>query len=109
MSTLSGGNQQKVIIARWLLKHSNILILDEPTRGIDVGAKHDVYKIIEGLAAKGVAILMVSSEMPEILAMCDRVLVVRNGRIVHECAARETTQEALAAHAFGMQTRSSER
>src|SRR5690606_13302436 len=72
---LSGGNQQKVVIAKWLAMHPKVLLLDEPTRGIDVGAKHEIYELMEDLARKGVAILFVSSEMEEILGMADRVLV----------------------------------
>ena len=79
IGSLSGGNQQKVIIGRWLLMDPDILILDEPTRGIDVGAKSEIYKIMNDLAKQGMAIIMVSSEMPEILGMSDRIAVVREG------------------------------
>ena len=78
---LSGGNQQKVLIGRWLLTKSNILILDEPTRGVDVSAKYEIYKIMRKLVKKGNSIIMVSSEMPELIGMSDRVLVMCNGRI----------------------------
>lgn len=82
VETLSGGNQQKVILARWLMKENlKVLIIDEPTRGIDVGAKAEIYKILDRLARKGVAILMISSELPEIINLCDRVYVMNNGRI----------------------------
>ena len=81
INNLSGGNQQKVLIARWLLTQPKILILDEPTRGIDVGAKAEIYRLISELANRGVAIIMVSSELPEILGMSDRVMVMHGGRI----------------------------
>ena len=98
---LSGGNQQKAIVGRWLMANPEILILDEPTRGIDVGAKKEIYEIIVSLADAGFAIIIVSSELPEILGMCDRVLVVRNGTIVGEFDAGQTTQAELANCAFG--------
>ncbi|MEG1773955.1 MAG: ATP-binding cassette domain-containing protein, partial [Oscillospiraceae bacterium] len=81
MQNLSGGNQQKVLIARWLLTHPDILILDEPTRGIDVGAKYEIYTIMHELIAQGKSILMISSEMPELLGMADRVMVMCEGRV----------------------------
>ncbi len=103
VDSLSGGNQQKVILARWLLMEPQILILDEPTRGIDVGTKSEIYKIINGLAKSGKAIIMVSSEMPEILGMCDRIAVVRGGTIVHEESNRPDLEaDALLTHAFGV-------
>ncbi len=102
ISSLAGGNQQKVILARWLLTNPKLLILDEPTRGIDVGAKMEIYKLINNLAAQGLAIMFISSEMPEILSLCDRTFVVREGKLVHECARKDTTQEVLAMHAFGL-------
>ena len=80
---LSGGNQQKVVIARWLFSQARLLILDEPTQGIDVGAKLDVYDVINTLTAQGISILLISSDYPELLAMSDRVAVVRDGRILH--------------------------
>ncbi len=101
MSQLSGGNQQKVIISRWLLTNPKVLILDEPTRGIDVGSKSEIHRLISTLAQNGMAIIMVSSEMPEILGMCDRIAVVRGGQIVFECARKDATQEILIQHAFG--------
>ncbi len=87
--TLSGGNQQKVVLARWLLKGCRVLLLDEPTRGVDVGARSELYALIRGLADSGVAVLLVSSEVPEVLGLSDRVLVVRDGRIVHDGPAQE--------------------
>lgn len=81
---LSGGNQQKVVIARWLLKGCRVLLLDEPTRGVDVGARTDLYRLIRRLASRGVGVLLVSSEMPEVLGLADRVLVLRDGRVIHE-------------------------
>ncbi len=101
VSSLSGGNQQKVIIGRWLLTNPKILILDEPTRGIDVGAKREIYNIISELAEKGMAIIMVSSEMPEILGLCTRIMVMREGRIVFECDRQEATQELIGSYALG--------
>lgn len=83
-NTLSGGNQQKVVVARWLLKSCRVLLLDEPTRGVDVGARSELYGVIRGLADEGVAIVMVSSEVPEVLGLADRVLVVKDGGVVHE-------------------------
>ena len=102
INSLSGGNQQKVILGRWLMTAPRLLILDEPTRGIDIGAKVEIYKLINQLAQQGLAILFISSEMPEILSLCDRTFVVRGGRLVYECSREETTQEVLAQHAFGI-------
>lgn len=102
IGTLSGGNQQKVLFARWLSTNPRILILDEPTRGIDVGTKGEIYKLIEKLASQGMTILLVSSEMPELLSLSDRINVVREGRIVYTCSREEATQETLIAHAFGV-------
>jgi ribose transport system ATP-binding protein len=87
--TLSGGNQQKVVLARWLLEECSVLLLDEPTRGVDVGARSEIYALIRRLAARGVAVLMVSSEVPEVLGLADRVLVVREGQVVREAPATE--------------------
>ena len=99
--TLSGGNQQKVVLAKWLACRVDVLILDEPTRGIDVGAKQEVYQTIHRLARDGVAIVLISSELPEIVGLCDRVLVLRGGRIVGELAGGEASQETVLAHAVG--------
>ncbi|MDD8363766.1 sugar ABC transporter ATP-binding protein [Escherichia coli] len=96
---LSGGNQQKIIIARWVCKDTDILIFDEPTRGIDVGAKLEIYDLMNRLVAKGKSIIMISSELPEVLGMCDRILVMRSGRITGELSANEATQEKIMQYA----------
>lgn len=93
--SLSGGNQQKVILARWLLTEPDVLLLDEPTRGIDVGAKYEIYQLILNLAKEGKTVIMVSSEMPELLGVCDRILVMSGGRLAGEVDARTTTQEEI--------------
>ena len=95
--TLSGGNQQKVILGRWLLTEPTVLLLDEPTRGIDVGAKYEIYQLIIELAQKGKTVIMVSSEMPELLGVCDRILVMSGGRLAGEVDAAHTTQEEIMA------------
>lgn len=95
VAELSGGNQQKLILARWLLINPEILILDEPTRGIDIGAKAEIYKLINALAFEGKAIIMVSSEMPEILGLCDRILVMCNGHITANMSNEDCTQEKI--------------
>jgi ribose transport system ATP-binding protein len=87
--TLSGGNQQKVVLGRWLAEQTSLLLLDEPTRGVDVGARTELYRIIRHLAAEGVGVLLVSSEVPEVLGLADRVLVMREGRIIHEAGAAD--------------------
>ncbi|MBN2004253.1 MAG: ATP-binding cassette domain-containing protein [Anaerolineae bacterium] len=92
---LSGGNQQKVVLSKWLFAGPDILILDEPTRGIDVGAKYEIYTIINRLAEEGKGIVLISSELPEILGVCDRIYVMRDGRIVGEMPATEASQEAI--------------
>jgi ribose transport system ATP-binding protein len=98
---LSGGNQQKVVLAKWLASHSRVLIFDEPTRGIDVGAKVEVYNLMNSLVENGVAVIMVSSEMPELLGMSDRILVMHEGRIAAELSRQEATQEKVLAAAMG--------
>ncbi|MDR2630911.1 MAG: ATP-binding cassette domain-containing protein [Spirochaetaceae bacterium] len=95
---LSGGNQQKVVLAKWLFSDPRILILDEPTRGIDVGAKHEIYTIINNLAAQGIACVLISSEMPEIIGMSDRIYVMSEGRITAELEGKTATQEAIMGH-----------
>jgi ribose transport system ATP-binding protein len=92
---LSGGNQQKVLLARWLFSQARILLFDEPTRGIDVGSKAEVFALMNKLTERRVAILMISSEMPEILAMADRILVLRGGRVTAEFSSGQATQEQL--------------
>jgi ribose transport system ATP-binding protein len=92
---LSGGNQQKVVLAKWLALQPRVLLLDEPTRGVDVGAKQEIYRLMEELAKSGVAILFVSSEMTEILGMADRALVMHEGRMTGELAGDELSEEAV--------------
>jgi L-arabinose transport system ATP-binding protein len=92
---LSGGNQQKVVLARWLARKPRVLILDEPTRGIDVGAKAEIYQLIRNLAATGLGIIFISSELPEVLGVSDRILVMQGGRITGELPAAQATEEAV--------------
>ena len=92
---LSGGNQQKVVIAKWLVKNCDILIFDEPTRGIDVGAKSEIYKLMNQLAGEGKSIIMISSEMPELLRMSDRIIVMCEGKMTGEIDIAEATQEGI--------------
>ena len=99
IKTLSGGNQQKVIIGRWLLTNPEILLLDEPTRGIDVGAKYEIYQLIIDLANKGKGVIVVSSEMPELLGICDRIMVMSNGKLAGEGHPDDLTQENIMAMA----------
>jgi len=99
---LSGGNQQKVVIARWLSTSPKIMILDEPTRGIDVGAKAEIYKLMDDFAAQGNCVIMVSSEMSEILGMSDRVIVIHDGNLTGTFSAKEATQEKILAAASGL-------
>ena len=99
VSHLSGGNQQKVLLARWLLLHPDVLFLDDPTRGIDVGAKQDIYRMVEELSAAGKAVMLVSSELPELLRCCHRILVLREGRVTGIFDAAEATQEKIMAAA----------
>ncbi len=102
VNSLSGGNQQKVVIAKWLMSEPKLLILDEPTRGIDVGAKYEIYKLINKLAEDGVAIIMVSSELPEILGMSDRILVMHEGKCTGILTREEATQEKIMTLAAGL-------
>ena len=99
--TLSGGNQQKVVIAKWLLTNPRVLFLDEPTRGIDVGAKQEIYAQINNLARTGLAIVLVSSELPEVLGLSDRVIVLHEGRVTGEFTRSEATPENVMACATG--------
>ena len=101
VGTLSGGNQQKVVLAKWLLTNPKVLFLDEPTRGIDVGAKQEIYAQIDRLASEGLAIVLVSSELPEVLGLADRILVLHEGRITGEFARSEATPEKVMAAATG--------
>lgn len=96
---LSGGNQQKIVLAKWLLQNPDIIIFDEPTRGIDVGAKTEIYKLVAGLAKEGKAIIFISSEMPEILGMSDRVIVFYEGKKTGELSSEEATQEKIMMYA----------
>ena len=95
--TLSGGNQQKVVLGKWLFADPQVLILDEPTRGIDIGAKYEIYSIINDLAADGKGVIVISSEMPELLGICDRLYVMNEGRLIDEMPVREATQEKIMA------------
>jgi ribose transport system ATP-binding protein len=95
MRTLSGGNQQKAVVARWLVRECRVLLLDEPTRGVDVGSRAELYRLIHELAADGVAVVLVSSEVPEVLGLSDRVLVLREGRLLAEAPAGELTETAV--------------
>ncbi len=102
VTSLSGGNQQKVVIGKWLMSEPKVLILDEPTRGIDVGAKYEIYKLMNEFARQGVAIILVSSELPEILGMSDRILVMHDGECAGIVSRKEATQEKLMAMATGI-------
>jgi ribose transport system ATP-binding protein len=98
---LSGGNQQKVVIAKWLFRDSRVLFFDEPTRGIDVGAKYAIHRLLDELAARGIGVVLISSELPEILGMTDRVAVFRRGRLAAVLDTRRTSQEEILRHASG--------
>jgi ribose transport system ATP-binding protein len=100
VKNLSGGNQQKVVIAKWLLTQPKVLILDEPTRGIDVGAKNEIYKLMNQLSERGIGIIMISSELPEILRMSDRILVIKEGRITASFDGSKCSQESIMKHAL---------
>ena len=95
VANLSGGNQQKVALAKWLLSSAKVLILDEPTRGVDVGARQEIYRIIREQAAQGVAIVLVSSDLPEILSICERVVIMHEGRVTGELEASEMTEAKI--------------
>jgi rhamnose transport system ATP-binding protein len=101
MTSLSGGNQQKVVLAKWLGRRPAVLIVDEPTRGIDIGTKAEVHRLLEELAGEGVAILVISSELPEVLRLANRILVMREGRIAGEFAHDEATEERIVTAATG--------
>jgi ABC-type sugar transport system ATPase subunit len=100
-SNLSGGNQQKVVLARWLARRPKILILDEPTRGIDVGAKAEIYRLVAQLAAEGIALIVISSEMPELLGLADRILVMCGGRVTAQLSKEEASEEKILKFAMG--------
>ena len=97
VGNLSGGNQQKVLLAKWMFADADVLVLDEPTRGIDVGAKYEIYCIMNDMVAQGKSVIMISSEMPELLGMCDRIYVMNEGSMVAEMAAKDATQEKIMA------------
>jgi rhamnose transport system ATP-binding protein len=101
VGALSGGNQQKVVLAKWLAAGPRVLILDEPTRGIDIGAKVEVHRLISELAASGLAIILISSDLPEVLAMSDRIFVLHEGRITAEISRDQATQERVMFAATG--------
>jgi rhamnose transport system ATP-binding protein len=98
---LSGGNQQKVVLAKWLSRRPTLLIVDEPTRGIDIGTKAEVHRLIESLAREGVGVLMISSELPEVLSLADRILVMHEGRLAAELGHDEATEEKIVAAGTG--------
>ena len=98
---MSGGNQQKVVLARWLSVGTRIFMMDEPTRGIDVGSKSEIYQIMDELTRQGVGIIMISSELPEVLGMSDRIMVMRQGRIVKELSRAEASEETIMQYAVG--------
>ena len=100
VSKLSGGNQQKVVLARWLARQPMLLILDEPTRGIDIGAKAEIYRLIDELAASGIGLILISSEMPELIGLADRVLVMAGGRITAELKRPDINEAAILKHAM---------
>ncbi|MBQ1640191.1 MAG: sugar ABC transporter ATP-binding protein, partial [Lachnospiraceae bacterium] len=95
VGNLSGGNQQKVLLSKWMFAEPDVLILDEPTRGIDVGAKYEIYCIMNDMVAQGKAVVMISSELPELLGMCDRIYVMNEGEMVGEFTKEEATQEKI--------------
>lgn len=95
VSKLSGGNQQKIVIAKWVATHPRVMVIDEPTNGVDVGAKQDIHNILRELAAQGIGVIMISSDLPEILAVSDRILVMRRGHIVAEFNGDDATQELI--------------
>jgi ribose transport system ATP-binding protein len=102
VSSLSGGNQQKVAIAKLLATNPKVLLMDEPTRGVDVGAKSEIHHILRELANQGVGVIVISSELPEIIGLCDRALVIRDGRLAGELNSNEMTEEALLRLASGL-------
>jgi rhamnose transport system ATP-binding protein len=105
---LSGGNQQKVVLAKWLSRKPSLLIVDEPTRGIDIGTKTEVHRLLSSLATDGVAVLVISSELPEVLAVADRILVMREGRLVSTLSREDATEERIIAAGTGQAGKTSE-
>jgi rhamnose transport system ATP-binding protein len=101
VSSLSGGNQQKVVLAKWLARKPALLIVDEPTRGIDIGTKAEVHRLLAELAAEGVAVLVISSELPEVLTLADRILVMREGRLAATLSRDEASEERIIAAGTG--------
>ena len=100
-SSLSGGNQQKVVISKWLAVNPKIIILDEPTRGIDVGAKSEIHKLLRELASAGIGIIIISSELPEVIGLCDRVIVIHEGRISGQLLSNQFSEESILRLASG--------
>ena len=103
VNSLSGGNQQKVVIAKWIGTEPKVLLLDEPTRGVDVGAKHEIYELMNKWTSEGIAIVLITSEMPELLAMSDRIIVMHRGRITAEFLRQDATQEKILRAAMGQE------
>ena len=103
--TLSGGNQQKVVVGKWLARNSRVVIFDEPTRGIDVGAKVEIYQLMNQLKKQGIAVMFVSSEMPEVMGVADRIIVMCDGRITGEVMAKETTQNDILKYATSFENK----
>ena len=101
VGNLSGGNQQKVVLGKWLANKPKVIILDEPTRGIDVGSKSEIYRIVNQLAGEGVSVILVSSELPEVINMCDRVYIMSEGHIRGEISRSEFSQEKIMDYAAG--------
>jgi ABC-type sugar transport system ATPase subunit len=102
ITSLSGGNQQKAILARWLLTEPKVLLLDDPTRGVDVGAKAELYQLMDGLCREGLGIIVTSSELPELLTLCDRILVLSEGRLTAEFSRDEATEAKIMEAATAM-------
>ena len=101
---LSGGNQQKVVLAKWLFSNPKLIIFDEPTRGIDVGAKAEIYELINRMVLEGIGVVIISSELPEILGICDRILVMHNGSLAGEMNREDASQERILRYAAGLET-----
>jgi ABC-type sugar transport system ATPase subunit len=104
VDSLSGGNQQKVVMAKWIETKPKVFLLDEPTRGVDVGAKHEIYELMNKWTSQGIAIILITSEMPELLAMSDRIIVMHRGSITAEFDSGRATQEKILHAAMGLQT-----